>query len=655
MGWAPRKVFRETFFERVEMSSTPSLDIVIAPAVIGGQVTIQINIGTGGNAATAGLIFLPPRGIVFSSFSSSIWEIGIDHQPAPDQTNLAFVPISVATPIPQPSSITIVCDVIPGVAPIGVSTGQIMYVPDQTSPPTRVLDVLFTVIGLEVANPTPVRSYRPNATTSGSLLNDVGAEYYPQTIPGQPQVTGLTVNGVTVPVPATNFSVAGVASITVAGSPPYNYTFLPYQNTAPIVLEYTLGFTAPSGSGTYTNSVGVTTTFQPLAIDFTDSAIMNPDFFDVDAQGTVLTGRLNTEGTPGSPYALVPSSLTPGAGTLVVTNPTTGAFTFTPSSTFTGTASFRFNSGSTLNLVGAIEVEPTLQLYSTGTVSVPENTVTVATPFAALLNPTWTLSGPDAGAFQVNSTTSALEFRFPPDFETPFDRNRDNVYEVTVTATTQAATRVRTLTQALQVRVTDAGGPPLSLGSPLTLRATAGVPLRLPGVELEATGMPGMHLSQINGVALTGATQVIQVLGGIVRVAQGMVVFTARAGFTGTVQIPYLAVDVVGGTPTAGIFIIQVTAGGRPPFPVSSSSSGSESESGSGSGSSESGSESERHHRDRPVKCRPVQRHLACPPTECHVGFGTSCCMNYAPWILLLIAIIVVAALLARKHRLIRF
>ena len=46
----------------------------------------------------------------------------------------------------------------------------------------------------------------------------------------------------------------------------------------------------------------------------------------------------------------------------------------------------------------------------------------------------WSLTGTDSGAFGI-SDTGALTFDSPPDFEIPADLNRDNVYELSVTAT----------------------------------------------------------------------------------------------------------------------------------------------------------------------------------------------------------------------------
>ena len=63
---------------------------------------------------------------------------------------------------------------------------------------------------------------------------------------------------------------------------------------------------------------------------------------------------------------------------------------------------------------------------------------------------TFALSGTDAGMLQITAA-GALSFRAPPDFESPGDANRDNVYEMTVTASDGIAAT----TQALRVTLTD--------------------------------------------------------------------------------------------------------------------------------------------------------------------------------------------------------
>lgn len=45
------------------------------------------------------------------------------------------------------------------------------------------------------------------------------------------------------------------------------------------------------------------------------------------------------------------------------------------------------------------------------------------------------LSGPDSDFFQFNSSTGELAFKKNPDFEQPLDQNKDNNYEISITAT----------------------------------------------------------------------------------------------------------------------------------------------------------------------------------------------------------------------------
>ena len=61
--------------------------------------------------------------------------------------------------------------------------------------------------------------------------------------------------------------------------------------------------------------------------------------------------------------------------------------------------------------------------------------------------------GADAALFQI-TPAGALSFRTPPDFETPGDANRNNVYEVTLAVSDGQASA----SQAVQISVTDSAG-----------------------------------------------------------------------------------------------------------------------------------------------------------------------------------------------------
>ena len=72
-----------------------------------------------------------------------------------------------------------------------------------------------------------------------------------------------------------------------------------------------------------------------------------------------------------------------------------------------------------------------------GSISYPENGRDRVADYSALGpnagNVSWRLSGTDASDFSINSR-GALTFRSTPNFESPADSDKDNVYELTVTA-----------------------------------------------------------------------------------------------------------------------------------------------------------------------------------------------------------------------------
>ncbi len=95
------------------------------------------------------------------------------------------------------------------------------------------------------------------------------------------------------------------------------------------------------------------------------------------------------------------------------------------------------------------------------TASVPENTQTTTVVLdvnatdadqpAQTLN--YALTGPDAGAFNINSTTGQITFAVSPNFEAPTDSGSNNIYNVTVT-------------------ITDSGNPALSISQLLAITVT---------------------------------------------------------------------------------------------------------------------------------------------------------------------------------------
>ena len=65
---------------------------------------------------------------------------------------------------------------------------------------------------------------------------------------------------------------------------------------------------------------------------------------------------------------------------------------------------------------------------------------------------TYTLSGTDADAFNLDDTSGALSFDVSPDFDAPVDAGADNIYDITVTATDGAGNEAE---QAVAIEVTE--------------------------------------------------------------------------------------------------------------------------------------------------------------------------------------------------------
>ena len=94
-------------------------------------------------------------------------------------------------------------------------------------------------------------------------------------------------------------------------------------------------------------------------------------------------------------------------------------------------------------------------ITSGATASIAENSAgivyTATATDADSASLTYSLSGTDSALFQINSSTGAVSFITPADFETPGDVGGDNVYDITVTASDGALSD----SQAVAVTVTD--------------------------------------------------------------------------------------------------------------------------------------------------------------------------------------------------------
>ena len=117
---------------------------------------------------------------------------------------------------------------------------------------------------------------------------------------------------------------------------------------------------------------------------------------------------------------------------------------------------------------------------SADAVSVPEHTTVVLTVQASDPDSedpvTYALvGGADRAQFTLDGTTGVLAFATPPDFERPTDADGNNIYLVTVQATSGAGARALTADQSLTVTVTDAAEAPDNRAPAFTSPATARV------------------------------------------------------------------------------------------------------------------------------------------------------------------------------------
>jgi hypothetical protein len=106
-----------------------------------------------------------------------------------------------------------------------------------------------------------------------------------------------------------------------------------------------------------------------------------------------------------------------------------------------------------------MDVADSVPRFSSGTSArVSENATgtvytAVATPDVAGDAIVYSLSGADAGRFDIHANTGAVSFRTGPDFEDPRDVGRNNVYDIVVTAT-DAGTAMAS-SQAVTITVAD--------------------------------------------------------------------------------------------------------------------------------------------------------------------------------------------------------
>jgi hypothetical protein len=121
---------------------------------------------------------------------------------------------------------------------------------------------------------------------------------------------------------------------------------------------------------------------------------------------------------------------------------------------------------------------------ATAAISVAENTTTVTTVTATDADlPAQTLTysisgGIDANRFTIDSSTGVLRFISAPNFESPTDADRDNIYSVVV----QASDGTLTSTQVLAVTVTNVNEAPTVTGRVFQTKADQPLIISAPGL-----------------------------------------------------------------------------------------------------------------------------------------------------------------------------
>ncbi|CUW40830.1 putative Cadherin [Magnetospirillum sp. XM-1] len=256
-------------------------------------------------------------------------------------------------------------------------------------------------------------------------------------------------------------------------------------NTSTGVLTFKAApnFEAP-GSGASSNSYSVTisatddngTASQGVTISVTDvapawTAPAPITLNDNSANGAAVATLTGTGDTSGVTWSIQSGN----ASGLFAINATTGAITVADATKFdvgttpSYTLSVRETDGTTNadhNItVNVSHVGPT---FSSGaTTNFAENgagTVYTAAATASGGTVSYALAGADAGKFNISSTTGAVTFKVPPNFENPASAANSNVYNITINATDNNGTS----SKAVAITVTDVA-PTWTAPAPVTL------------------------------------------------------------------------------------------------------------------------------------------------------------------------------------------
>ena len=239
-----------------------------------------------------------------------------------------------------------------------------------------------------------------------------------------------------------------------------------FENPADAGRDNVYNVTVSASDGTLSGTLAVTITVTDLNDVLTaedDAATTKEDTaVDIDVasndtapEGTTLTFTLRT---------------TPSHGTAAFKPGTTGVITYTPMTNYNGIDTFKYIATGDENGYDEATVTVTVTPVNDAPVVTGDATISYAENGAAAVgiytatdpesdSVMWSLTGDDAEDFSIG-TGGALTFQMSPDFETPADAGRDNVYNVIVSASDGNSSG----TLAVQVTVTNANEGPVVTG-----------------------------------------------------------------------------------------------------------------------------------------------------------------------------------------------
>jgi parallel beta-helix repeat protein len=330
----------------------------------------------------------------------------------------------------------------------------------------------------------------------------------------------------------------------------------------------TITLTVSDGSLTAQTSFDVTV--QPV----NDAPTVNSETFAVSETtsngtlvGTVVAGDVDLGDTrsfsvvSGDPLGAFAIN---GAGQITVADASQLDFETRPTWTLTvqvrDTAGATASSTITVNLIDQNDNSPIIVSNgggSSASISLAENTTSVTTVLAtdadAGTSVQYSVSGVDAGLFQIDINTGVLSFLAAPDFENPADANGDNAHEITVIA----SDGVRTDSQALTITVTDANEFATTTvvdnnGSVNTVAENAGSGAQV-GITAFADDLDGTDTVTYSLLNDAGGRFAIDSLTGVVTVNGAL---DYETGASHTIRVEALSTD---GSSTFRDFTIAVT------------------------------------------------------------------------------------------------